>query len=92
MDETRAWMKRNKLKFNDDKSELLLVYSARKHCQPSTMQLQVGESSLSPHASVKNLGVIINTHLSMEEQSLCKRAHFHIWGRIPNGDLNLTKT
>lgn len=86
VDETRAWMKRNKLKFNDDKSELLLVYSSRKRCQPSPLPLQVGESSLTPRASVKNLGVIIDKHLSMEEQvqSLCKKANFHIWsiGRI----------
>jgi hypothetical protein len=81
VDETRAWMKRKKLKFNDDKSELLLVYSSRKRCQPSPMPLQVGKSSLTPRASVKNLGVIIDGHLSMEEQvqSLCKRANFHIW-------------
>jgi hypothetical protein len=45
------------------------------------MTLQVGESSLTPRASVKNLGVIIDGHLSMVEevQSLCKRANFHIW-------------
>ena len=45
------------------------------------MPLQVGESSLTPRAIVKNLGVIIDGHLSMKKQvqSLCKRANFHIW-------------
>jgi hypothetical protein len=45
------------------------------------MPLQVGESSLTPRALVKNLDVIIDGHLSMEKQvqSLCKRASFHIW-------------
>lgn len=60
VDETTPWKKRNKLKFNGDKSELHLVYSARKRCRPTTMV----NCSLTLHASIMNLGVIIDTHLS----------------------------
>jgi hypothetical protein len=44
----------------DDISELLLVYSARKRCRHTKMV----NCSLTPHASIKNLGVIIDVHLS----------------------------
>jgi hypothetical protein len=60
VDEKTPWMKRNKLKFNGDISELLLVYSARKRCRHTKMV----NCSLTPHASIKNLGVIIDVHLS----------------------------
>ena len=73
------WMTINKLKLNKDKTELLLLYS--KHCpQTSLPTLQFGNDIIKPSESVKNIGVIFDSTLSMvpHVNSICKTAFYHL--------------
>ena len=63
-------MARNKLKLNDDKTELLLV--APKHhmnrlleCDP---KLKVGEAEIKPASCVRDLGAMLDKHMNMHTQ------------------------
>ena len=62
----RSWMTTNKLKLNGHKTEFIL--------------LSIGGSCVSPSSSVRNLGVILDSELSMQPQisSVCKSAYFHL--------------
>ena len=69
----------NKLKLNGDKTELSLINS-RYHSSPPLNFISVGEEEIVPTASVRNLGVIFDEHVRLEEHidSICKSAYFHI--------------
>lgn len=61
----RSWMKTNKLKLNDDKTEFLVINTTRKAVGCDAV-LRIGESEIRPSANAKNLGVTIDSHLSMQ--------------------------
>jgi hypothetical protein len=48
---------------NASKTDLIWCHSARRHC--SVGSLVVGGTTISPSASVRDLGVIVDAHLSM---------------------------
>ena len=63
----KEWMDRNKLKLNSDKTEALLVVSAKKRKEGMAEQHLCIEGSNIPLASiVKNLGVVLDSELSMK--------------------------
>jgi len=74
-----TWMIRNKLKLNNDKSDVLFL-RARHRPLPSIGSLMVGNETISPKCSARNIGVIFDDTLSMEKQvtSMCKGAFFHL--------------
>ena len=78
--ETADWMAQNRCKLNDPKTDFMLVYSDRRARKPAPLKLRVGDCELEPVQKVKNLGVILDSHLSMEAQvnSICRRAYFHL--------------
>ena len=76
----QSWMSHHYLKMNNDKTEVLLISSkqmARKVVVPS---LQIGNEIICPTPSAKCIGVIIDSHVSMETHisSVCKAAYFHL--------------
>ena len=56
------WMKNNKLKLNDDKTDLL-VLTARHRPQPPIESIVVGSDFIFPFETVKNLGTVFDTSL-----------------------------
>ena len=78
--ETADWVAQNRCKLNDPKTDFMLVYSDRRARKPAPLKLRVGDCELEPVQKVKNLGVILDSHLSMEAQvnSICRRAYFHL--------------
>ena len=61
------WMKNNKLKLKDEKTDLL-VLTARHRPQPPMESIAVGSELIYPSETVKNLGTVVDTTLSLEKQ------------------------
>ena len=84
----RRWMCQQKLKMNDDKTELLLIASKNVSNRiPSGIPvLTIGDTQKSPSEVVKYIGVLMDRHLNMEDHinSICKTARWHLYsiGRI----------
>ena len=78
----RSWMLKNKLKINDEKTEVMLLGSkgALETAHPLNLKIRVGTSEILPTDSVRNLGVILDPGLSMDKQvsSTTRAAYFHL--------------
>ena len=77
--EINDWMIFNGLKLNEEKTELLLL-SSRYRPSPSLEFVRVGDETVQPSSSVRNLGVIFNPSDGMEDhiKKICKSCHFHL--------------
>ena len=81
LSDIRTWMLHNKLKINDDKTEFLLLSSAHaKSKLKDDHKLNVGNASIPTSSTAKNLGVMFDSHMTMEKHitSVCKSANFHL--------------
>ena len=75
----RSWMIKNKLKINDDKTELLIITSP--HSKFATdLQLSIGQCEITPTSKCKSFGVMLDDHFDMDAQikNICRSAHFHL--------------
>ena len=72
-------MIRNKLKINDDKTELLVITSPYMK-KTAGMELSIGQSSIKPSTSCKNLGAMFDNNQKMDIHisSVCRATHFHL--------------
>ena len=73
-------MNKNKLKLNEEKTELLVVGDRTCLCQVKKVPLTFGPNAVPFQTSAKYLGVHLDETLSMEEQvtSLCCSSYFHL--------------
>ena len=78
--EIRHWMVLNKLKLNEDKTEFFIAASPRLINSLTSLTLQIGEATIHPSSTVKNLGVIFDSSMSMSHHitSICKSLNFHL--------------
>ena len=76
----RQWMLQDRLRLNDDKTELIIIGTRQQLAKVNIDSLRVGESSTAPTSKVKNLGCWFDGQLKMDTQinSICKTAFFHI--------------
>ena len=77
--DVQLWMVANKLKLNWDKTELL-VLTARQRPQPPLDSITIGADVIKASKSAKNIGVWLDSVLSMDVQinNICKTAFFHL--------------
>ena len=76
----RSWMVQNMLKFNDNKTEVIVVRSPYLHRAPDLPVLQVGNVSVTAKTdAVRNLGAQFDCNLLMGQHinSICKSAYYH---------------
>ena len=74
-------MSSNKLKLNDEKTEALLVSSQHtSFSEPLPDSIKVDDTIIKFSSSVRNLGVIFDSSLSMHQhvQNVCKLAYFEL--------------
>ena len=73
------WMVLNKLKLNQDKTEVVLI-SSRYHHRPPFDSLRIGNVTVVPSSSARNLDVIFDKCFNFEDyiKSICKSSHYHI--------------
>jgi len=71
----RAWCKQNNLALNDSKTELIFIQSrfSKDNCSPS---IKIGNAVIRPSQKARNLGVIMDSTISMSHQvnQVCKTA------------------
>ena len=74
-----AWMTVNMLKMNRDKTELL-VLNVRHHPLPPLTTISVCDEEINQSAKARNIGVIYDTSMSMENHimAVCKAAFYHL--------------
>ncbi len=77
---TEAWFTSNRVKLNVGKSELLYASAPNRSKLISSLPLIMGDGVVSPSSSVKNLGVTLDSGLTMVQHinNLCKSAFFQI--------------
>ena len=64
--DVKAWATANMLKFNDNKTELMLVSSKKtKHLHSLPSSITMGNAQIPFKKSVKNLGFTLDSHLTM---------------------------
>ena len=68
VNDVKSWMNFNKLKLNDEKSELIFVASPRMFSTVSLPDsLILGFSNVSVSKSARNLGIVLDSNLSMKD-------------------------
>ena len=77
--DVKDWMNKNKLKLNEEKTELLVLGDRTCLCQVKKEPLTFGPNAVLFQTSAKYLGVHLDETLSMKEQmtSLCRSSYFH---------------
>ncbi len=80
IEEVKHFMISNRLKLNDDKTEAMFLGTKSKLNQVKSAGINVGDSKIEPANSVKNLGIIFDKNLNMDEQvkSMCKAGFYHV--------------
>ncbi len=77
--DVRHWMSTHMLKLNEDKTEIVYVYSKYRHHDPLG-EMQIGQDSISPTDSARNIGVTFDSTLTMDRHisSVCQQGFFHL--------------
>ena len=80
MSEVRSWMLANKLKLNDDKTEVIIISSRQLMSKINIPNVKVGDISIFPSECVRNLGVMVDRAICIEEQAkaVCTAAFLSI--------------
>ena len=80
LSDIKVWMDTNKLKLNEDKTEVLFISSPRYSDHLSVQAFKIDTVSIIPAANVKNLGVKMDNALCMKPHisSLCSSANYHV--------------
>ena len=78
VEDIRIWMLRNKLKMNDSKTEMI-VFAPPRVTIPD-LSVSVGSDVHHPVTLVKNLGVCMDTYLSMDRHVVktCQAGYFQL--------------
>jgi hypothetical protein len=75
----KAWLVENKLKFNDDKTEVLIIQS--KYRKPITLEsLHIGSAEIVPKQKARNIGVIFDSVFSFDDHitAMAKNINYHL--------------
>lgn len=80
IDEIRAWMSDNYLKLNDDKTEFIVLGSNYQINKVNIPHIRVGNANIVPSAAVRNLGIMMDSGLTMESHinAISKAAYMSI--------------
>ncbi len=77
--EVRQWMADNMLKLNDDKTEYIVIGSRHmlRQVPESLLSIRVGNKTINATSSARNIGVMVDSALSMEQQvtNVCRACY-----------------
>jgi hypothetical protein len=78
--EIKEWMSFNKLKFNDEKTEVIIFGNRFQRPKIISDNLKVGTSTIQPTKCVRNLGVYFDEKLTMKDHiiKVCQACYFHL--------------
>ena len=77
--ELNQWMLLNNLRLNNDKTALLFLH-AKHRPKPPLDSISVGDATVEPTSSARNIGAVFDDTMSFEEHvnELCRTAFYHI--------------
>ena len=90
-----AWMVIHRLKLNDDKTEFVYLVSLNNTKHISIEPITIGDISIPPTSSARNIGVILDSTLQMDAQvgKVCQACYFWLKNiRRVRSHLTLTAT
>ena len=67
--ETKAWMAENFLQLNDSKTDAIVLHSKFSRKKPANIPLVIGSALVFLSDAVRNLGVILDSYLTMRKIS-----------------------
>ena len=78
--EIRSWMARNFLKLNDSKTEFVIFGSDSNIARVGEQTVSIGDSRVPPSKTVRNIGAMLDSSLSMESHvnAVVKACYFQI--------------
>ena len=79
--DVKSWMTANKIQLNDNKTEAMIILSNRMSVHsPLPSVIHIGDADVPFVSSVKNLGVTLDSNLSMSQHisNTCKAAYILI--------------
>ena len=81
LEEVKTWMTKNKLKLNDSKTEFFIATNKQDAPRLVNMHLNLQDVTVLPSTSVRNLGVVFDTSMKMNEHvsHLSATVNFHLW-------------
>ena len=65
IEDTCIWMKKNFSKLNDDKTKVFVFWSSQQMSKITMPSVRIGDSLISPASSVRNVGGMFDTDMSM---------------------------
>ena len=76
----KSWMATNFLCLNDDKTEVLVIASKSMHAKLAIPSVKVGDSSILPTTSARNIGVKFDNLMNLESHitETCRSAFYHL--------------
>ena len=77
----RVWMKLNRLKLNDSKTEFAIFGTSSKLKRVSTTTVRVGDENIPKSSRVRNIGAYFDEEMKMDAQvkTMCKSAWHHLY-------------
>ena len=77
----QRWMSDHQLKMNNDKTEVLLIASKQVSQKIGQCSLQIGDHTITPSVTARNIGVVMDSQASMEAHitAVCKSCYMHIY-------------
>ena len=76
----KSWMTANKLKLNDEKTELIMFTTPRMHSRIQDNHIQIANAKIQSAHSARNLGIFLDENMTMADQikKICQSAYFQI--------------
>ena len=76
----KSWMQSNMLMLNDSKTEVVLLGTRQQLSKLGDLRICVGSSNIKICSKVRNLGVIFDSNMTMEDHvnNVCKTSYFYI--------------
>ena len=80
IDDIRIWMKDNKLKLNDSKTEIIMFGTKQRLKAVGELTVRIGDASVSPTKRVRNLGVLYDSQLNMDKHigNVSRTCYMHL--------------
>ena len=80
IEKVRSWMRLNKLKLNDNKTEFLILGSPMNLAKVNCTTIQIGEDVIKSTKHVRNIGGYFDAEMKMDVQinNTCKSAWFNL--------------
>ena len=79
--EIQSWMLANRLKLNEDKTELLLIGTPKQCAKLSNLVINIGNTAIKPGEKARNLGAVFDSNLSFKSHvnSLGSSARYYLY-------------